>query len=251
MKIQMITFAVLAACCIAHAGKISDSQKQYYRKYVEQKKQKTLPKPEEMLLNTDPEPELTEAFESLFNGEDLEGWTPKGGTHTFEVEDGVIVGTCVPGSPNNTFLSTDKDYADFIFTCEMKWVVDGNSGIMIRARTRERDDGDVRVYGPQVEMEGINNDRGWSGGIYGEGIPGWLYPLWLDAHAEARKALKKNDWNRVTILADGETVKTWINGVPAAHWQTSEYLTGFLGLQVHVGKEGTIQWRNLKIKELE
>ena len=70
------------------------------------------------------------------------------------------------------------------------------------------------VYGPQCEMEGFEKDRGWSGGIYGQDAGGWLYPLWLDAHEEARKALKKGQWNRVTIQAIGKDVKTWVNGVP-------------------------------------
>lgn len=246
MKMYIIAVALLSALCCSQANQVSESQQQYIKKY---EKQKTVPQPEEMLLNTDTEPALDEGFTALFNGKDLTGWTPKGGTHTFEAKDGMIVGTCVPDSPN-TFHSTEKDFSNFIFTCEMKWVVDGNSGVMIRARTRQEENGRTRVYGPQVEMEGINNDRGWSGGIYGEAVGGWFYPLWLDAHAEVRKALKKDDWNRLTIKADGETIKTWLNGVPAAHWKTSEYMTGFIGLQVHSGKQGTIQWRNVKIKEL-
>jgi hypothetical protein len=99
-------------------------------------------------------------------------------------------------------------------------------------------------------MEGVGNPRGWSGGIYGEGIGGWLYPLWLDNHAEARESLKTDDWNRLTIMAKGDTVKTWLNGHPATHWKTTEYMKGFIGLQVHSGTKGTIQWRNVKIKEL-
>ncbi len=247
MKTPLIAFTLLSALCICQANQVSESQQQYITKYA---KQKTVPKPEDMLLNTDQEPELTEGFTPLFNGKDLSDWTRKGGTHTFDVQDGVIVGTCVPGS-SNTFLCTEKEFSNFIFTCEMKWVVDGNSGVMIRARARTNEDGSITVYGPQVEMEGLENERDWSGGIYGEAIGGWLYPLWLDAHAEVRKALKADAWNRLTVIADGETIKTWVNGIPAANWQTSEYMKGFFGLQIHAGNEGTVQWRNIKIKELQ
>ncbi len=34
---------------------------------------------------------------------------------------------------------------------------------------------------------------------------GWLNPLGLDAHTDARKALKKDEWNRITIQAVGDT----------------------------------------------
>lgn len=228
---------------------ISESQQQYIKKY---EKQTVVPKPEDMLVNTDKEPKLKKGFTPLFNGTDLTGWTPIGGHCTYEVKDNAIVGTCVPKSPS-TYLSTDKaDYSDFIFTCDMKWDVDGNSGVMFRARTRPGKNGED-VYGPQCEMEGFSgapNARGWSGGIYGQACGGWYYPLWLETHSEVRKTLKQDDWNRVTIKAQGNTIKTWINGIPAAHWKTSEYMKGFFGLQVHAGGKGTILWRNIKVKEL-
>jgi hypothetical protein len=245
LLISLVTAALLVTPSMANT--ISENQQQYIKKYA---KQKTIPAPEAMLINTDPEPGLTDGFSPLFNGKNLAGWSPKAGTCSFEVIEGSIVGTCVPKSPN-TFLCTDKEFSDFIFTCEMKWEVDGNSGVMFRARSKKDDKGNVTVYGPQCEMEGINNRRGWSGGIYGEKVGGWLYPLWLEAHEEVRNAIKTDDWNRITIKADGDTVKTWLNGIPATHWKTEEYMTGFFGLQVHSGKQGKIHWRNINIKELQ
>lgn len=242
-----LVVCLLAGSSIASAqtGSLDPAQEKYVAKY---KGQPNPPKPEAMLLNSDKEPALTEGFTSLFNGKDLTGWTPKGGTCTFEAKDGTIVGTCVKGSPN-TYLSTTKDYGDFIFTCEMKWLVDGNSGIMFRA-IEKAGKGKPVVMGPQAEMEGFRDDRGWSGGIYGQDCGGWWYPLWLKEHAEVRKALKKDDWNRITIHAKGNTVKTWVNGVPAAHWVNDQYLKGFLSLQIHSGAAGQVVWRDVKIKEL-
>jgi hypothetical protein len=248
MKKTVLLMGVVGlAVSAVYANTVSESQQEYIEKY---KKQKTIPKPAEMLINTDKEPDLCCGFVSLFNGKDLTGWTPKGGEHTYEVVDGAIVGTCIPGQ-KNAFLTSNKEYSNFIFTCEMKWEVDMNSGVMIRARTRKKDDRTVQVYGPQCEMEGFGTGRGWSGGMYGEGIGGWLYPLWLDAHQEVRKTLKKDDWNRLTIKAEGDTIKTWVNGLPATHWKTSEYMKGIFGLQVHSGGKGTILWRNIKVKELD
>jgi len=56
----------------------------------------------------------------------------------------------------------------------------------------------------------------------------------------------------MTVKVEGNVFKTWINGLPAAHWidEAGEYSEGFIGLQVHSGKQGTILWRDLRIKEL-
>jgi len=121
---------------------------------------------------------------------------------------------------------------------------------MFRAQTRTNKS-KVIVFGPQCEMEGTGGSRGWSGGIYGQSAGGWAYPLWLDAHAEVREAIQPEGWNRVTIQAIGTNIKTWVNGIPAAHWETDEYVKGFFSLQVHSGKQGTMHFRNIMVKELD
>lgn len=249
--LKSVAGGALAACLLTSlvvAGTLDKSQNEWYEHY---KKQENAPQPEEMLLNTDAEPELTEGFKPLFNGKDLEGWTPKGGTCKFEVIDGCIVGTCVEGS-NSTYLSTEADdFTDFIFTCEMMWEVDSNSGVMFRARVRSDKKNREVVYGPQAEMEGTEKNRGWSGGIYGQSCGGYFYPLWLEEHKQIRGALKKEGWNRLTILAQGNVVKTWVNGVPAAHWvDDGSYPKGFFGLQIHKGKQGVVRFKDLRVKEL-
>ncbi|MEM6470342.1 MAG: DUF1080 domain-containing protein [Planctomycetota bacterium] len=228
-------------------ARVSPQQADWYEKY---RKQQNIPQPEEMLLNTDQEPELSEGFVDLFNGADLSGWKPKGGKCKFEVKDGIVIGTCVPKS-ESTYLSTDRDdYANFIFTCDIKWVVDGNTGIMFRAQQRVSGDR-VVVFGPQAEMEGTSKDRGWSGGIYGQSCGGYFYPLWLKEHEAVRNAIKKDGWNRITISANGNVIKTWVNGIPAAHWKDDgTYAKGFFGLQIHKGQKGTVHFRNVRIKEI-
>jgi hypothetical protein len=119
--------------------------------------------------------------------------------------------------------------------------------VMFRGQSGEKH----AVFGPQVEMEGIKKTRGWSGGIYGQSCGGYWYPLWLKQHDEVRKALKKESWNRVTVMAKGNMVKTWLNGVPAAHWVGDDtYTKGYFGLQVHKAKSGKVLWRGLKVREL-
>ena len=207
--IRRIFLITLAAATIANAGTVDPQQEQFFTgKYGQQDNS---PVPGEMLVNTDPEPDLTEGFESLFNGKDLDGWTPKGGYSEFEAKDGILVGTCVPGS-DSTYLCTDKsDYTDFIFTCDTKWLVEGNTGVMFRSQTKQEmkeDENDpgkkievTKVFGPQGEMEGPGRDRCWSGGIYGQSCGGWFYPLWLTEHKKARESLDDRGWNRLTIMA--------------------------------------------------
>lgn len=233
----------------AFGGEVDPSQAKWHAKY---KKQANAPEPKSTLLNTDKEPDLTEGFQSLMGDDGLEGWEPLGGTCTFVMKDGMLVGECVPGS-NSTYLSTERnDYKDFVFTCEMKWDVDGNSGVMFRAKTKPRGDDGVTVYGPQAEMEGITGDRFWSGGIYGQSCGGYFYPLWLKEHQDARAALNREGWNRLTISAVGNVVKTWVNGVPAAHWVgDGTYDQGFFGLQIHKGAKGKVVWKSIRVKELK
>ncbi|MDA3923727.1 MAG: DUF1080 domain-containing protein [Kiritimatiellae bacterium] len=245
---HLITLLVVLTAGSLVAGSLDPAQQKWIDRY-QKAKQKNLPDAAAMLLNADPEPELKTGFVPLFNGKDLTGWTPVGGTCTYEIKEGCVVGTTIKGSAS-TYLCTDKaDYADFIFVCEMKWNVDGNSGIMFRTQTKETKKGKT-AFGPQVEMEGIGDARDWSGGLYGQGCGGWYYPLWLEEHKAARAAFKEGEWNRVTIKAQGNVVKTWINAVPVAHWVNDEYMKGCFGLQVHSGSKGEILWRNLKVKEL-
>ncbi len=212
-------------------------------------KKKKAQKPQ--LINTDEEPKTKgRKFVSLFDGETLDGWNVKQGTMKFEVVDGEIVGTCGPGL--STFLCTDKEYTDFIFTCEMRWEVDGNTGVQIRSTTKQTAKGNM-VIGPQAELEDLaKKGRGWSGGIYGQNCGGWFYPLKLEAHKEVKTAIDREGWNRLTVKVEGKVFKTWVNGLPAAHWvdEDNTYPKGFIGLQTHGGKQGTIHWRGLKIKEL-
>ena len=244
-----LSLAILIAPMLVNAGTLDPQQQDWFKKY---QKQANAPKPEAMLLNTDVEPDLSKGFVQLFNGKDLTGWKTRGGTSSFTAKDGILTGTCTADSPS-TYLCTDReDYSDFLFTCEMKWVEDINSGVMFRAQEKSSKTTAKTVLGPQAEMEGTKGDRGWSGGIYGQDCGGYFYPLWLKEHQAARAALKPDDWNRLTIQAKGKVVKTWLNGVPAANWVgDGTYAKGFFGLQIHKAKRGSVQWRNIRIKELD
>ena len=54
-----------------------------------------------------------DGFTNLFDGKTLNGWTRVVGAGEYTVENNMIVGTTVAGSPN-TFLATEKEYSKFI-----------------------------------------------------------------------------------------------------------------------------------------
>ena len=226
---------------------IEPSQLEWYKRY---KKQQNAPDPLQQLILYETEPALDQSgFQPLFNGTSLDGWVARGGSCTFEVQNGEIVGTCVKGSPSTYLCTTRDDFKDFVFTCEMFWEVDGNTGVMFRAKSKPGKKEDI-IYGPQAEMEGFGKKRGWSGGIYGQSCGGYFYPLWCKKHAVVRHALKADAWNRVTISARGNDVKTWVNGIPAAHWvDNGSWPQGFFGLQIHAGGKGTVRFRDLRVLE--
>lgn len=187
-------------------------------------------------------------WQSLFNGKDLTGWKQLNGKATYEVKDGAIVGTSVLDTPNS-FLTTEKDYGDFILECELKVDNKLNSGIQIRSLSKP-DYMNGRVHGYQVEID--PSDRAYSGGIYDEARRGWLYPL--DINPEGKKAFKKDAWNKYRIEAIGNTIRTFVNDVPVAYLVDDMTPSGFICLQVHgIGKdqskEGTqVSWKNIRIK---
>jgi hypothetical protein len=181
-----------------------------------------------------------EGFVPLFNGKDFSGWHKEGGQATYEIDGDQIVGKVGPGP--NTFLCTDKLYGDFIFKCELKLDIPGNSGIQFRSEINDKG----KVFGYQMEVD--PSDRKWAGGIYDESRRGWLYPL--TGHPEAQAAFKVDDWNEYVIEARGPHLKTFVNGVPCADLLDAMTLEGLIALQVHSGKEGQIRWRNIRIKDL-
>ena len=183
----------------------------------------------------------------LIKNDSLEGWNIKGGEATYKNENGVIIGTTAANTPN-TFLSTNEMYGDFILEIEFKVDSTMNSGIQIRSNSYPFYQ-NGRVHGYQVEID--PSKRSWSGGIYDEGRRKWLNTL--ENNPEAKKAFKQNSWNHYRVEAISDTIKTWINGVPASHLIDDKTASGFIALQVHsignskekLGKQ--VMWKNAKI----
>ena len=184
---------------------------------------------------------------SLFNGKDLVGWKLLNGKAKYEVKNGEIIGTTVANEPNS-FLVTEQNYGDFILTLEFKNESGMNSGIQFRSESKA-DYMNGRVHGYQFEID--PSPRAWTGGIYDEARRQWLYTL--EYNPAAKKAFKENEWNNVRIECIGNTLRTFVNGIPAAHLIDDMTPKGFIALQVHsiskpeeAGRQ--IRWRNIKLQ---
>jgi hypothetical protein len=197
-----------------------------------------------------------EPWTNLFDGKTLEGWTVRGGTARYAVEDGMIVGTTVEGS-RNTFLC-NGDFKDFELELEVKCDVPLNSGVQVRSHVYGKDDPEPRnraragvVYGPQCEI--AVKERGTAGGIYDEARRGkFLNPELDDA---AKGAFKDGEWNRYRIVVQGDHYRSWVNGVAASDFRDDEDERGFIGLQVHAIGKGQgpyrVRFRDVRIRELK
>jgi hypothetical protein len=211
-----------------------------------------------------------DGFLPLFDGTTLNGWVQRGGKAKYAVEDGMIVGTTVPHTPNS-FLCTDKDYADFILELDFKIDDGANSGVQFRSECFDKPTtlktggkeikipaGRVHGYQYEIDMD-PKRARWWTAGVYDEARRGWLYPGALGGDgktftAQGAKICKQNEWNHLRIEAVGDSIKTWLNGVPAADLQDSLTKKGFIALQVHgVGEKQEplhVYFKNIRLKDL-
>lgn len=166
----------------------------------------------------------------LFDGKTLNGWKAVGGKAPYSIEDGAIVGKMTSGTPNS-FLITEKEYGDFILELDVKLEgTETNSGIQTRSHIKSTG----TVYGRQVEID--PSARAWTGGIYDESRRLWLYPL--EQNPAAKTAYKIEQFNHFKIECIGNSIKTWVNGIPASYVIDTLDKTGFIGLQVHgIGKK--------------
>lgn len=186
----------------------------------------------------------------IFNGKNFKGWEKLNGSATYEVKDGVIIGTSATNTPN-TFMATKQQFTNFILEYDMKMDEGLNSGVQIRSHSIDSYN-NGRVHGTQVECE--DTKRGWAGGIYDEARMGWRYPL--EYNPAAKTAFKKGEWNHFKVVAFEHHIMTWVNGVPAANLVEENVETGFIALQVHGignnkeldGKD--IRWRNIQLTEI-
>jgi hypothetical protein len=106
------------------------------------------------------------------------------------------------------------------------------------------------VWGYQIELDPTR--RAWSGSFYEEGNRGWL--VTNENNEVARMAFKRGRWNHFKVEANGNRIRTWLNGVAVVDTTDDKSHSGFIGIQVHEANERQagkkIYWRNIRIQQL-
>jgi hypothetical protein len=223
-------------------------------------------------------------WESLFNGEDLEGWSVKclpadQSNEYWTVTDGYIQCNSMGDKDHNyVWLVSDREFADFHLRLKFQLFREsgGNSGVQFRSWY---DDSDSAIYGgwlngPQADIHGPDPYR--TGLIYDEtdGVRRWIYPSlpdWNISPEEApRSALEtslvyfeddQEAWNEMEIICRGMMVETRVNGNIVAEFNGEGILNddvhqlrksgkiGCIAFQLHMNDELKIRFKDIYIKE--
>ncbi len=213
----------------------------------------------------------------LFNGRDLAGWVVKckpadAAQAWWRVEDGAIVADSV-GRPKHDYiwLLTEREFGDFNLRLRFQAFRDspGNSGVQIRSRY---DDTAGWLDGPQVD---INPPAPWRTGMMWDETRGnqrWLFPAvprgqWVN-ESQAKPGLALHfagdqpDWNDLEITARGNRVQVSLNGLQVTDYDGAGTLDdivhrerhvggrGHIALQIHIGDQLRIRFKDIRIREL-
>jgi len=183
---------------------------------------------------------IAQKKEKLFNGKDLTGWKIHG-TEKWYVDKGELI--CESGPDKQYgYLSTDKNYKNFILTLDFKQEANGNSGVFFRSQIPEG----VKISGWQAEVAPAGQH---TGGIYESYGRGWL----IQPDSVHEKYLKQGEWNTYKIKAEGDHVTTWLNGHMMCDLKDEKIGQGegFIALQIHEGGGIKVRWKNIEIEELK
>jgi hypothetical protein len=176
------------------------------------------------------------AAQTLFNGQNLEGWKVHG-TEKWYVEDNLLI--CESG-PDEAYgyLATEQIMADLDLELEFKQEADGNSGVFFRSSLEG-----TKISGWQVEVAPPNHD---TGGVYESYGRGWLVQI----DEEEEGYLKMGEWNHLRVRVVGDRVQTWLNGHAMVDFTDQKIgeAEGSIALQIHDGGGIKVRWRNLKVR---
>lgn len=204
-------------------------------------------------------------FKKIFDGKTMKGW--KGDTEFWRIENGCFVGEVTPEKPlsKNTFLIWQGgNPGDFEFKAMYRISADGNSGINYRSEMLS--DVPFGVRGYQADIDGA--DR-YTGQNYEERGRGFLAkrgekallkegqkPLITGSvgDPDALKAsIKSGEWNEIHIIAKGNHLRHYINGVLMSEVidedQKLGKSSGVLGLQVHVAPKMKVEYKEIYIRQ--
>jgi len=213
-----------------------------------------------------------QTFNKLFDGQTLNGWN--GDPKFWSVLDGAITGRSTPENvvKANTFLIwTNGTVADFELRCSFRITPNndkgfGNSGIQYRSKVL--DPATWSVGGYQADLEAGPN---YSGILYEERMTRGIMAargekvVWdkdgkkqvvgsVGNSAEIQASIRQGDWNDYVIVAKGNHLQHFINGKQTVdvtdECESKASKTGVLALQMHVGAPFTVQFKEIRLRDL-
>ncbi len=185
-----------------------------------------------------------DGFQTLFDGMTSDGWD--GDSTVFRVEDETIIGGQLKEKiPNNFFLSSKHEYADFELQLEFRLIGEAtNAGVQLRSR---------RIPGHH-EMIGYQADLGqkYWGALYDESRRNKV--MASPDEVKLAKVLKPGEWNKYRILCEGRHIQLWINDFQTVDYTEADETieqSGLIALQIHGGPPGEAHYRNIRIRKIK
>ena len=202
-----------------------------------------------------------DASGKIFDGKSLNGW--EGDQKLWRVEDGVLIGETTTPLKQTTYLIWRQGTVDdFELTLSYR-ITGGNSGIQYRSQ----DLGGFHVSGYQADMEsgknhsGILYEQGGRGVVTkrGERITvneagGKEHGQPVGTSTNLQSAIKSDDWNQYRIIARGNRLQHYINGLLMSETTDNEKekqsLSGILAFQLHAGQPMKVEFKDIHLKRL-
>ena len=171
----------------------------------------------------------------------FDGWhTLPGGTWTWN--DGVLEGRITKDDPRHGLLVTDREYDDFEAILSFR-ITKGDSGFY--HRVEELGDA-IGVSGFQAEIDPTPE----VGGLYETRGRGWVIkpdPGMIEAMRS-----RSGDWLEMRVRAVGGDVDVFVDGYPTASLRDDPgRRRGHLALQLHANQDVEVDFRSLRIRDLE
>lgn len=205
-------------------------------------------------------------FKAIFDGETLKGWHCD--ESFWSVQEGAIVAESTDASPcnHNSFLQWTLGQVDD-FDLRLKVRISGtekaNSGIQFRSQVQD----DGHVVGYQADLD---RSMRFAGMLYDEHGRGILCPagqtVVVDGDSprvppqaalpseEAKSAFNLDGWNDYRILAQGNRIQLFLNGVKTVDLTDNDTknrdFAGVLALQLHSGPPMKAEFKDIRLKRL-
>ena len=181
-----------------------------------------------------------EDWVSLFNGQDLTGWT-KIGNESWTVEEGIIHGRGL--TKDYGYLQTEKSYQNFQLSLKFRCEGDGNSGVFFHTAFKA---GTPEItQGLQFEVDCTIGHH--TAGLYGDGRNWIVWPA-----PENETVVRMGEWNEYLLDVNGNRYRARLNGVQMVDFTDPKpkSFDGPIVLQLHAGGRGNMKFRDIMIRDL-